>query len=177
MKIKNINTEIWVDNQIMRNPEIVSCRDDDSNLDLTREISFKLFKDDLQGNRVAHKFYVRASLIEEFKLSFHGHHKTTDTSSNRMSAYTDGDLDDDGVLIVKNLVTHILSGGNLDGIDIVDYGYADYVDVQNYFTKNAGEIIFAPLPKPLLVIAQEVILSNIHFDGKTAKELGFSFDV
>jgi hypothetical protein len=184
MKIQNTNSEVWIDNQIMRNATIVSCRDNDSDLDLTRDISFKLFKDDLKGGQVAHKFYVRARLIEEFTIKFFGHHNTTETSSNRMSAYTDGEtvdvLDEEGVvtsqeLIVKNLVVYLLSGGTLEGIDIVDYGYADYMDVQQYFMKVNGEILFNDqLPLSLVEIAKEVVLSSIDFDGKTAKELGFT---
>ena len=174
MKIKNTNSEVWIDNQIMRNAKIVSCRDNDSDLDLTRDISFKLFKDDLVGGQVAHKFYVRARLIEEFTLKFFGHHNTTETSSNRMSAYTDGEMLENE-LIVKNLVTYLLSGGDLESIDIVDYGYADYMDVQQYFKKVNGEILFNDqLPLSLVEIAKEVVLSSIDFDGKTAKELGFT---
>jgi hypothetical protein len=184
MKIQNTNTEVWIDNQIMRNATIVSCRDNDSDLDLTRDISFKLFKDDLAGGQVAHKFYVRARLIEEFTLNFFGHHNTTETSSNRMSAYTDDEtvdvLDGEGLvagqeLVVKNLVAYLLSGGDLSVIDIVDYGYADYMDVQQYFMKVNGEILFNDqLPSPLIEIAKEVLLASIEFDGKTAKELGFT---
>tara|TARA_R110000796_G_scaffold59008_2_gene135936 strand:- start:3717 stop:4280 length:564 start_codon:yes stop_codon:yes gene_type:complete len=184
MKIGNTNTEVWIDNQIMRNAEIVSCRDNDSDLDLTRDISFKLFKDDLEGGKVAHQFYVRARLIEEFTLKFFGHHNTTETSSNRMSAYTDGETVDiygpdgelvDEQLIVKNLVTYLLSGGDLESIDIVDYGYADYMDVQQYFMKVNGEILFNDqIPNAMVEIAKEVLLSSIEFDGKTAKELGFN---
>jgi len=174
MKIKNTNSEVWIDNQIMRNATIVSCRDNDSDLDLTRDISFKLFKDDLAGSQVAHKFYVRARLIEEFTLNFFGHHNTTETSSNRMSAYTDSEMLEDK-LVVKNLVTYLLSGGDLETIDIVDYGYADYMDVQQYFKKVNGEVIFNDeLPLSLIGIAKEVVLSSIDFDGKTAKELGFT---
>jgi hypothetical protein len=174
MKIKNTNSEVWIDNQIMRNAKIVSCRDNDSDLDLTRDISFKLFKDDLLGGQVAHKFYVRARLIEEFTLKFFGHHNTTETSSNRMSAYTDGEMLENE-LVVKNLVTYLLSGGDLESIDIVDYGYADYMDVQQYFKKVNGEILFNDeLPLSLIGIAKEVVLSSIDFDGKTAKELGFT---
>jgi hypothetical protein len=174
MKIKNTNSEVWIDNQIMRNAKIVSCRDNDSDLDLTRDISFKLFKDDLLGGQVAHKFYVRARLIEEFTLKFFGHHNTTETSSNRMSAYTDGEMLENE-LVVKNLVTYLLSGGDLESIDIVDYGYADYMDVQQYFKKVNGEILFNDqLPLSLVEIAKEVVLSSIDFDGKTAKELGFT---
>jgi hypothetical protein len=174
MKIKNTNSEIWIDNQIMRNAKIVSCRDNDSDLELTRDISFKLFKDDLLGGQVAHKFYVRARLIEEFTLKFFGHHNTTETSSNRMSAYTDGEMLENE-LVVKNLVTYLLSGGDLESIDIVDYGYADYMDVQQYFKKVNGEILFNDqLPLSLVEIAKEVVLSSIDFDGKTAKELGFT---
>ena len=174
MKIKNTNSEVWIDNQIMRNAKIVSCRDNDSDLELTRDISFKLFKDDLKGGQVAHKFYVRARLIEEFTLKFFGHHNTTETSSNRMSAYTDGEMLENE-LIVKNLVTYLLSGGDLESIDIVDYGYADYMDVQQYFKKVNGEILFNDeLPLSLVEIAKEVVLSSIDFDGKTAKELGFT---
>jgi hypothetical protein len=174
MKIQNTNSEIWIDNQIMRNAKIVSCRDNDSDLDLTRDISFKLFKDDLLGGQVAHKFYVRARLVEEFTLKFFGHHNTTETSSNRMSAYTDGEMLENE-LVVKNLVTYLLSGGDLSTIDIVDYGYADYMDVQQYFKKVNGEILFNDeLPLSLVEIAKEVVLSSIDFDGKTAKELGFT---
>tara|TARA_R110000822_G_scaffold60534_1_gene150702 strand:- start:23 stop:556 length:534 start_codon:yes stop_codon:yes gene_type:complete len=174
MKIKNTNSEVWIDSQIMRNAKIVSCRDNDSDLDLTRDISFKLFKDDLLGAQVAHKFYVRARLIEEFTLKFFGHHNTTETSSNRMSAYTDGEMLENE-LVVKNLVTYLLSGGDLSNIDIVDYGYADYMDVQKYFKKVNGEILFNDqLPLSLVEIAKEVVLSSIDFDGKTAKELGFT---
>jgi hypothetical protein len=158
----------------MRNAKIVSCRDNDSDLDLTRDISFKLFKDDLLGGQVAHKFYVRARLVEEFTLKFFGHHNTTETSSNRMSAYTDGEMLENE-LVVKNLVTYLLSGGDLSTIDIVDYGYADYMDVQQYFKKVNGEILFNDeLPLSLVEIAKEVVLSSIDFDGKTAKELGFT---
>jgi hypothetical protein len=174
MKIQNTNLEVWIDNQIMRNAKIVSCRDNDSDLDLTRDISFKLFKDDLLGGQVAHKFYVRARLVEEFTLKFFGHHNTTETSSNRMSAYTDGEMLENE-LVVKNLVTYLLSGGDLSTIDIVDYGYADYMDVQQYFKKVNGEILFNDeLPLSLVEIAKEVVLSSIDFDGKTAKELGFT---
>jgi hypothetical protein len=174
MKIQNTNLEVWIDNQIMRNAKIVSCRDNDSDLDLTRDISFKLFKDDLLGGQVAHKFYVRARLVEEFTLKFFGHHNTTETSSNRMSAYTDGEMLENE-LVVKNLVTYLLSGGDLSTIDIVDYGYADYMDVQQYFKKVNGEILFNDeLPLSLIGIAKEVVLSSIDFDGKTAKELGFT---
>tara|TARA_R110000744_G_scaffold121116_2_gene225543 strand:+ start:16106 stop:16639 length:534 start_codon:yes stop_codon:yes gene_type:complete len=174
MKIQNTNTEVWIDNQIMRNAKIVSCRDNDSDLDLTRDISFKLFKDDLLGGQVAHKFYVRARLIEEFTLNFFGHHNTTETSSNRMSAFTDGETVDNE-LVVKNLVVHLLSGGTLENIEIIDYGYADYMDVQQYFKKVNGEILFNnELPLPLIGIAKQVVLSSLIFDGKTAKELGFT---
>jgi hypothetical protein len=174
MKIENTNSEVWIDNQIMRNAKIVSCRDNDSDLDLTRDISFKLFKDDLQGNQVAHKFYVRARLVEEFTLSFFGHHNTTETSSNKMSAYTDGEMIEDE-LIVKNLVIHLLNGGTLEDINIIDYGYADYMEVQKYFKKIDGEILFNDeLNSPLIEIAKEVIISSIIFDEKTAKDLGFT---
>jgi hypothetical protein len=133
-----------------------------------------LFKDDLLGGQVAHKFYVRARLVEEFTLKFFGHHNTTETSSNRMSAYTDGEMLENE-LVVKNLVTYLLSGGDLSTIDIVDYGYADYMDVQQYFKKVNGEILFNDeLPLSLVEIAKEVVLSSIDFDGKTAKELGFT---
>lgn len=176
MKIKNTNTEVWIDNQIMRNATIISCRDNDSNLDLTRDVSFKLFKDDLDNGQVAHQFYVRARLIEEFTLSFFGDYRASpENSSNRMSAYTDGEVNNQGELVVKNLVDYLISGGSLEGIQIVDYGYADYVDVQQYFKKQDGEIMLNDLlPSDLLQVAKEVILSSIKFDGKTAKELGFT---
>jgi hypothetical protein len=184
MKIRNTNTEVWIDNQIMRNAEIISCRDNDSDLELTRDISFKLFKDDLEGGKVAHQFYVRARLVEELTVSFFGHHNITASSSNRMSAYTDGDTKDvvneegeviSQELVVKNLVLYLLNGGDLDGVNIIDYGYSDYIDVQKYFMKVDGEILFSNLISlSLIEVAKEVLLLSIELDGKNAKELGFT---
>ena len=49
------------------------------------------------------------------------------------------------------------------------------MDVQQYFMKVNGEILFNDqIPNAMVEIAKEVLLSSIEFDGKTAKELGFN---
>lgn len=178
MRLTNKNTQIQLGNEVIINPVLELYRDSDSYPDKTRDITFRLLKHDIDRNEVVHQFFKRAKLVEEINLKqFYGHHNNTDTSSNVTSTYTDGDTNDNGDLVQKNLVQYLMTGGDITEVTITNYGYADYVGVQQYFIKTGGLISFnEELPAPLLELAKEVILNNLIIEGQTAKDLGFYFD-
>lgn len=177
MRISNKNQQIQIGDEIIVNPILELYKDSDSYPNKTRDISFRLLKHDINGNEIVHKFFYRARLIEEINLNqFYGHHNNTASSSNITSTYTDGELDEDGELIQKNLVQYLMTGGDINTITVTNYGYADYVDVQIYFLKTGGLIGFnQELPPQLIGVAQEVVLNNLTINGITAKQLGFEF--
>jgi hypothetical protein len=179
MRIKNTNTHIQLGNEVIINPILELSRDNDSYVHKTRDIAYRLLKDDVNGDQIIHEILTERfeKTTDIFLKRFYGHHRVTDTSSNVTSTYTDGETDEEGELIEKNLVHYLMSGGDITNITITNHGYADYNDVQQYFVKTDGLISLNPeLPLPLIDIAKEVILNNLIISGKSAKELGFEFE-
>lgn len=182
MKILNTNNQIQLGNEVILNPVLELSRDNDSYVHKTRDIAFRLLKDDVDGNQIIHEILTHRfeKTTDIFLKQFYGEHDVVDgvatDSSNITSTYTDGSKDEDGELIEMNLVQYLMTGGDISNVTITNYGYADYNDVQQYFVKTGGLIEFnTQLPAPLIEMAKEVILNNLIINGKTAKELGFEF--